>query len=134
LTQNDTGEPPLQNGTKIAVEPYRKLVIRTYLKYDSPEKMAKELAKGATGPIPIVLRWDDGVLFYFWSYPVTDFVSQKLVEGILIWDHLDFALMKEFKDKIDVEGSPAQVVVRDVRGHPLFDQLARFVKEQLVNG
>lgn len=118
--------------TEISVEPYKKLVIRTYVKYNSYEEMSKEIVKGVNLPY-IVLRWNHGILFNFSSYLITDYVSKQLIEGNLYWDYLEFAEMKDFKDYIQVEGSPVKIYVRNLNGHPLFDQLSKFIKENLLS-
>jgi len=113
--------------TEISVEPYRKLVIRTYMRYGSYEEMAREIAYGV--PIPtVMLRWSKGILFNFVSYQPTDSVMRQLMDGVLYWDHLDFAEMPEYREEIPLAGSPARVLVRNLTGHPLFDQVAEFVK------
>lgn len=117
--------------TEITVEPYKKLVIRTYLKYDSYEEMARELVKGVSVPY-IILRWNSGILFNFVSYMMTDYISQQLVQGNLYWDHLDFAEMKEFRDYVPVEGSAVKIYVRNLNRHPLFTQLSRYIKENFL--
>ena len=118
--------------TEIIVEPYKKLIIRTYYRYSSYEEMAREVVKGVTFPY-VVLRWNNGILFNFISYPATDFISRELAQGILYWDHLEFAEMKDFREVIPVEGSPVKVYVRNFNGHPLFDQLSKFIKENLLS-
>lgn len=120
--------------TEILVEPYRKLVIRTYMRYRSYEEMARQIAAGAYGvPMPtVVLRWSKGILFNFVSYQPTDSVMRQLMDGILYWDHLDFAEMPEYKEEIPLAGSPARVLVRNLTGHPLFDQVAEFVRANLL--
>lgn len=120
--------------TEISVEPYRKLVIRTYMRYRSYEEMARQIAAGAYG-VPmstVVLRWSKGILFNFVSYQPTDSVMRQLMDGILYWDHLDFAEMPEYKEEIPLAGSPARVLVRNLTGHPLFDQVAEFVRANLL--
>ena len=118
--------------TEIFVEPYKKLVIRTYMKYSSYEEMAKEVVKGVSFPY-IVLRWNNGILFNFVSYAMSDYISEQLVQGNLYWDHLEFAEMKDFKDYMQVEGNPVKIYVRNLNGHPLFDQLSKFIKEKLLS-
>ncbi|MGC8696673.1 MAG: hypothetical protein C0167_00815 [Nitrososphaera sp.] len=118
--------------TEISVEPYRKLIIRTYMKYNSYEEMARELTKGVIGVPSIILRWSHGIVFTFTSYQPTDHVLRQLIEGILYWDHVDFAEMPNYMSEISVAGSPVKIFVRNLNGHPLFDQVAEFLKTKLL--
>ncbi|MDE1816725.1 MAG: hypothetical protein KGI11_09230 [Thaumarchaeota archaeon] len=118
--------------TQFAVEPYKQVTIRSYMKYESAEAFAKAathaLSKGMGGRLGNFF-WANGVIFKHSPYAQTDSVTKQYLEGMLTLDHIEYALMSEFRNEIRVEDFVLTVL--DVSKHTLFRELTKWIKGTL---
>jgi hypothetical protein len=120
---------------EIAHEPYKKISFRSYLEYDTPEKLAGTIAMNAPANVPahITLRWANGVVFSVIGFQPNDSMTKENIAGHLMWDHIDFAIMPEYRSEIRLPDKPLVTFgVLDLSGHPLFELLCEWIKEHLA--
>lgn len=116
---------------KIKYEPRKEIIIHEYTKYDSPEDLINASAKGAPpGSVVSVHRWVDAVLLSFTGLPKTDVTIQEILDGRVHWDHVNFAIMPEYKEQFMTE-SGVTVIIGNVSENASFKAVAEFIKEQL---
>jgi hypothetical protein len=120
---------------KVELVPWKKLEIRTYLRFASPEEFASHVA--APAPVAMTggsttLLWADGVLFrHVPLNPPTEAIANEQLHGNIVWDHLDFALMPKFASEIKAPNRPTLTIsLLDVSGNALFAEVARWAKDQ----
>jgi len=115
----------------VKYEPRKEIIIHEYTKYVSPEDLINASARGAPpGSVIIVHRWVDGVLLYFTGFTKNDLIIQEILDGRVHWDHVNFALMPEFKEQHMTE-SGVTVIIGNVSDNPSFKAVAEFIKEKL---
>lgn len=119
----------------VSVEPYKRIIIRSYLQYDSPEllirAMTAHIPKAITGRIGSLL-WSNEVVFKHISFPNSATVSRELLDGNLWIDHIDFAHMPKYRPDIKAAESDVAFSVIDVTGHTTFDQLTSWMKAHIL--
>jgi hypothetical protein len=120
---------------EFTLAPYTRVSIRSYLEHESPEQLATALAKAVPPNVPsqTVLRWANGVLFAATNFLPTDSVSKEYLAGHLLWDHVDFAIMPEFRDVIQLPEKPLFTIgVIDLSKHSLFGPFADWIRNNLT--
>ena len=114
------------------LEPYKKITVRSYLRFDSPESFAKNMTngipRGAAGRIGNLL-WANGILFRHFAYLQTDSVSKQYLMGHLPIDHIEYAPMLEFRSEIRID--EMIITVTDVSNHTFFKELTKWIKQKL---
>jgi hypothetical protein len=122
---------------KIEHIPWKKLEIRTYSQFDTPEEFANFVAAptpaGAAGSTSLL--WAEGVLFRHvpLSLP-TDAIATEQLRGNLLWDHLDFVAMPKYVSELRPTSRPGLMInVIDMSRNPLFTEVAKWAKD-LVKG
>jgi hypothetical protein len=116
-------------------EPYNKVTIRSYLQYDNPEHLISTIAAGSPSSVPTqaVLRWANGVLFVVAPFQPSESVAKEYLAGHLLWDHLDFTLMPEFRNVVHLTDKPLLAIsVIDLSNHPIYGPFADWIKENLA--
>jgi len=102
------------------------------MKFESPETFAQTLTnsipRGALNRIGN-LFWANGILFRHFAYVSTDSVSKHHLLGHLPIDHIEYALMPEFRPEIRV--NEIVVAIIDVSNHTLFKDLTKWIKQKL---
>ena len=118
--------------TIFTLQPYKKITVRSYLKFDSPElfveSITNSIPRGAIGRIGN-LFWANGVLFRHYAYVTTDSVSKQHLLGHLPIDHIEYALMPEFRAEIRI--GEMVVTVVDVSNHTFFKEFTKWIKQKL---
>lgn len=121
--------------TEFAVEPYKKVTVRSYMRYESAEAYARALTqnmmRGMGGRMGNFF-WANGILFKHSPYAQSDSVTKQYLEGHLPIDHLEYAPMPEFRNEIRVEDFVVTVI--NVSEHTLFRDLTRWITETLERG
>jgi hypothetical protein len=120
---------------QIVHEPYEKLSFRSYLEYESPELLASTIGLAAPSHVAaqMTLRWSNGVLFVISGFQNTDIVTKEFVTGHLIWGHIDFALMPEYRKEIKLPDKPMLTTdVLDLSDHTVFGPFGAWIKENLA--
>ena len=120
---------------EIAEEPYKKLAFRSYLEYDTAEQLISMMAVTIPTGVPAqaALRWANGVLFAIGQFQQTDAISKQFMDGTLIWDHIDFASMPEYRPDLPVPGKPMITInVLNVSEHTIYGPLSDWIKQNLA--
>lgn len=118
--------------TIFELEPYKKIIVRSTLKYESPEKFAQGITVGIpNGTIGRVgnLFWANGIVFRHFPYGNTDSVSKQNMLGILYVDHIEYAIMPTFKNEIRVRD--LTIALLDVSNHTTFSGLTKWVLQKI---
>jgi hypothetical protein len=117
---------------KVEYNPWKRLEIRGYLAFNSIEEFANFVAApappgmgGMTGAL-----WADGVVFRHTPLnPAIVGIGAELLEGNVIWDAAEFALMPKHVPELHPSSKPAFTInVVNVSGNKLFDDFAKWAK------
>lgn len=112
--------------------PYKKIVVRSTMKFESPEAFAQNLASGV--PRGVVGRvgnlfWANGIVFRHFPYIPTDSISKQNLLGILHIDHIEYAILPAFINEIRV--GDITVSLLDVSNHMTFSGLTKWIAQKL---
>jgi hypothetical protein len=117
---------------EISYTPYEKIIIRSYMEFDTPrslsESIASEIIKGIPQPR---LFWANGILFRYFPFYASEAISAELIKGVLNIDQIEFSLMNDFKNEIQVS-STLKLKVLNVTNHALFNPLAKYIKDNIA--
>lgn len=117
--------------TEFLIEPYRKVSVRSYMRYESADAWARAITqslRGMGGRIGNYF-WANGIMFKHATYVPSDSVTKQYLEGHLPLDHIEYAPMPEFRSEIRIDD--AVVTLVDVSAHTLFRDLTMWIKETL---
>jgi hypothetical protein len=81
---------------------------------------------GLAGP----LSWAEGVVFRFSRMAATDETFRELLQGIVHWNVLEWALMPQYKQVIPIEEINAKIPVINVSTTTILCDVAKALKEQ----
>lgn len=116
----------------ISLEPYKKITVRSYTRFQSPE----EFAQGITSNIPrgtfgrvANLFWANKILFRHFPYATTDSISKQYLMGNLPLDHIEYAPMPHFRPEIKVD--EMAITVMNVSNHTFFDVFSKWIAQKL---
>jgi hypothetical protein len=112
----------------VRYEPRKEIIIHEYTKYDSPDEFIESLVLGIPAGSIAQLRWVDGVLLSFNAFPSDSVTTKENLEGRIHWNHVNFALLPEYKEKI-ITKSGVTVIIGNVSKNPSFQAVAEFIKE-----
>lgn len=102
------------------------------MKFDSPNafvtSMTSGVPRGTTGRVGN-LFWANGIIFRHFAYAQTDSVSKQLLLGHLPVDHIEYAIMPEFREEIQLGGMSVTIV--DVSNHSFFKDFTKWIKQKL---
>ena len=120
---------------EISVEPYKRIVIRSYMQFASPEYLVSSIAahipKAVIGRIGSLL-WSNEIVFKQVSLPNSEVVSKELLLGNLWIGHIDFAHMPRFQPDIMIPDGDVTFSVIDTTGHTTFDGLTSWIRSHLL--
>ena len=102
------------------------------MRFDNPETFARALTIGI--PRGFVgkagnLFWANGILFRHFAYPPTDSVSKQHLQGHLPVDHIEYAVMPEFRNEIRVDDFTVSVM--NVSVHTTFNAFTKWIMKKL---
>jgi len=120
---------------EVAYEPYKKVSFHSYLMYESAEKFANVLALFNPPGVPVLtkLYWANGVLFRFFNHPPSEASAKEIINGHLIWDHVEFAPMPKYLDEFKVEKRPLVALkILDVSNHVIFEPVTKWIRDNLI--
>lgn len=118
----------------VVLEPYERITIRSYLKYESPEAFANaitlSIGRGVPGRLG-GLFWARGVIFKHYPYSPSDSINKEYLNGHLPIDHVEFAPMSELRSEIRI--GEVIVTVMDVSNHQTLGALADWITDNLLD-
>jgi len=120
---------------EVAFKPYEKASFQSYILYKNAEAFANEIALATPPGIPFQVRlfWANGILFRFFSFPPSEALAKEQLSGHVIWDHIEFAPMPEYKAEIKVVERPMGIVaVLNVTTHSVFEPLTAWIRDNLI--
>jgi hypothetical protein len=120
---------------EVAFEPYKKISFQSYMLYENAEAFVSVIALANPPGIPFQARlfWASGILFRFFSHLPSEALSKENLNGHIIWDHVEFAPMPEYRPEIRVADRPlGTVAVLDVTNHVVFEPLAAWIRDNLI--
>jgi len=114
----------------VRYEPFKEVVIMECTKFSTPDDLAR-FANVAAGGKPTGLYWAGGVAFVYYPLPTTTEIAAKaLIEDKRVyWAFLSYTLMPEYRSIIETK-ERIMVPVIDMSPSPLFQKVARWLKEQ----
>jgi hypothetical protein len=120
---------------EVAFEPYKKISFQSYLPFESLEEFTSFIACGIppNALAQTSLFWANGILFRFFNHPPTESVVKENLNGHIIFDHIEFAPMPEYKNELKVSTRPlASIIVLDVSKHVVFNPLTAWIRDNLL--
>lgn len=120
---------------EVAFEPYKKVSFKSYLMYESSEAFAKVIALSNPPGIPVQTRffWANGVLFRFFPLSPSETSAREIVNGHLVWDHMEFAPMPEYTNVLQVAERPLVTInVLNVSNHVVFEPVTEWIRNNLI--
>lgn len=120
---------------EIAFEPYKKVSFKSHLMYESPEAFAKVIALANPAGIPVQARlfWANGVLFRFFNLRPSETLAKEMVSGHIIFDHIEFAPMPEYRNQLQVAERPLVAMnVLNVSNHVVFGPFTEWIRDNLI--
>lgn len=120
---------------EIAFEPYKKISFQSYLCYENPEALLSVIGNANAQDIQIQLKflWANGIVFRFFNHNPSEALSKEILSGHMIFEHIEFAPMAEFKNRLKVPDKPlVNINVIDVQKHAVFGPLSAWIHENLV--
>jgi hypothetical protein len=118
--------------TVVKYEPRKEVIIHEYTSYESAEDLINATATGVPpGSFLTALRWVNGVLLSSSALPINEVTTKELINGRLHWDHVSFASMPEYQERITA-GAGVTVLIRNVSNNPVFARIAEFIKKEFL--
>jgi hypothetical protein len=118
--------------TIFELEPYKKIVVRSTMKYDSPEAFAQSLTigipRGTMGRVGN-LFWANGIVFRHFPYAPTDSVSKQNLQGNLYLDHIEYTLLPTYRNEIKLGDISISLI--NVSNHTTFSGLTKWILQKI---
>jgi hypothetical protein len=114
----------------ISYEPFREIVIMEYMKFNTPDDLARFL-NIASGGKPTGVYWTSSVAFFY--YPMstsTETATKALIEEKKVyWAFVGYALMPDYRLIIETR-EKIMIPVIDMSSNSLFKKAAMWLKER----
>jgi len=120
---------------EIEFEPYKKVTFQSYLAYENAEAFAKIIVSAVPHEAhsQTKLFWANGVLFRPFSHPPSEALSSEILKGHIIYDHVEFAPMAEYKSELKIVERPLVLInILNVSNHVVFDPLSKWIHDKLI--
>jgi len=120
----------LSEKINISYEPFKEIVVMEYMRFKTPDELARFLNVAAGGK-PSGVYWANGVSFFYYPMSSTTEVATKVLleEKKVYWAFVGFALMPEYRSIIETK-EKIMVPVIDVSSSPLFQKAAQWLKDR----
>ncbi len=114
----------------ITYEPFKEIVIMEYMKFNTPDDLARFL-NIASGGKPTGVYWTGGVAFFYYPMPTsTEMATKALVEQKKVyWAFVGYALMQDYRSIIETR-EKIMIPVVDMSSNQLFKKAATWLKER----
>ncbi len=120
----------MKDEVTISYEPFRQVVVMEYMRFKSPDDLARFLNVAAGGK-PTGIYWANGVAFFY--YPLasnTELATRALIEEKKVyWAFAGFAVMPEYRSIIETKEKIMMPIV-DLSPSPLFFKATEWLKKQ----
>jgi len=120
----------LSGDVVVSYEPFRRVVVMEYMRFKSPDELARFLNVAAGGK-PTGFYWANGLAFFY--YPLasnTELATRALIEERKVfWAFVGFAVMPEYRSIIETREKIMMPVI-DLSSSPLFLKATQWLKEQ----
>jgi hypothetical protein len=114
----------------ISYEPFRQVVVMEYMRFKSPDDLARFLNVAAGGK-PTGIYWANGVAFFY--YPLasnTELATRALIEEKKVyWAFAGFAVMPIYRPIIETKEKIMMPVI-DLSSSSLFLKASEWLKQQ----
>jgi hypothetical protein len=116
--------------TKVRYQPFKEIVVMECTRFSTPDDLAR-FVNIAAGGKPSGIYWADGMAFIYFPMPTsTETAAKSLIEEKRVyWAFLSYSQMPEYRSKIGTKEGII-VPVLDMSTSPLFQRVARWLKEQ----
>jgi len=120
----------LSDEVNISYEPFKEIVIMEYMRFKTPDELARFLNVAAGGK-PTGVYWANGVAFFYYPMASSTETATKVLleEKKVYWAFVGFAVMPEHRAIIETK-EKIMVPVIDVSPSPLFQKAAMWLKER----
>ena len=120
---------------EVTFEPYKKLSFNSHMIFENAQELANVIAFAYPNGVPFQVRlfWANGIVFRFFCHPPTEALAKEILEGHLVWDHIELASMPEYKNELKVPERPlGNITTLDVSRHAIFAPLTAWVRDNLI--
>lgn len=120
---------------EVSFNPYNKITFQSYLPYENAETFAKVILLANPRELPgtATLFWANGILFRMFIHPNSETRAKQLMDGHIMYDHIEFAPMPQYKSEIQIEDRPlAKIYVLNVTNHTVLDPLTKWIYDNLI--
>jgi len=103
--------------------------------YESSEAFANVIARVTPPGVPVQARlfWANGILFRFFTPPRSEAVAKEIVNGHLIWDHIEFAPMPIYSNVLKVAERPLVTInILNCSNHVIFAPVTEWIRHNLI--
>lgn len=117
---------------QVKYTPRKEVYIHEMSIYNNIDEMLAMLTRGlSAGMLGDTLRWVNGVALTFNPIPnTTEFIIKERSRGILRWDHVSFAPMKNYQERFNLDNGVV-VNVADVSMNETFCAIGKFLKKYI---
>ena len=111
-------------------EPFKEIVIMEYMRFKTPDELARFLNVAAGGK-PTGVYWANGISFFYYPMSSTSELATKVLieEKKVYWAFVGYAVMPEYRPIIETK-EKIMVPVIDVSSSLLFQKAAQWLKER----
>jgi len=114
----------------ISYEPFKEIAIMEYMRFKSPDELARFLNVAAGGK-PTGVYWTNGVAFFYYPMSSNSEAATKMLleQKKVYWAFVGYAFLAEFKSIIETR-EKIMIPVIDMSTSPLFQKAAQWLKER----
>lgn len=115
---------------RFTYEPFKEIVIMEYMRFRSPDELARFLNVAAGGK-PTGVYWTNGIAFFYYPFSSsTEMATKALIEEKKVyWAFVGFAIMPEYRTIIETR-EKIMLPVIDMTPSAMFQKAAQWLKEQ----
>jgi hypothetical protein len=120
----------LTDEINFSYEPFKEIVIMEYMRFKTPDELARFLNVAAGGK-PTGVYWANGISFFYYPMSSTSELATKVLieEKKVYWAFVGYAVMPEYRPIIETK-EKIMVPVIDVSSSLLFQKAAQWLKER----
>jgi len=120
----------LPDEINFSYEPFKEIVIMEYMRFKTPDELARFLNVAAGGK-PTGVYWANGISFFYYPMSSTSELATKVLieEKKVYWAFVGYTVMPEYRPIIETK-EKIMVPVIDVSSSLLFQKAAQWLKER----